>query len=475
MSPSSSPSTDPAGFHLQFLRASLAVQQHRLSTMGVAQVEQGMRAGPSILASGPLAEQVNRAVQYHTAHLLEEPLIEEGTLLTQFAEFPETSAIYLSAGLDTGRGRCVADNDRACNLYRISFRIEETRLTGYMSVQLLGAEKLLASYTGAKGQFGQVQPAVSPDGTHVAFLTRSESETRLRALHVTSGKKGLLRTDTVSEEKAQFPNWFSNTELLYHQGGEGSKHLSLMQVTGYPPQNTGDGAILGVGTGTLSDHSLQDPNTAPDGRITCFGGKTNANGVADKDWLKPMVFERDGTNFEEFNIGNHVLDGRPLHACHHPAWNPNGTNIACSEQSIYDTLNTVQYRLLYNYELSGNSWNQTSQAWAVNVGNPPSFPAPFNNLQGCDRYTIKYSEWCGDNRMMIVTLYCGELVNLDSDPELEENILRSRVYLVYRRSPFENINFGNADLMWIDLTSFLADQFGESDLFFNGVYGTCHT
>ena len=348
--------------------------------------------------------------------------------------------IFVSAGESNSTGTCYPGGDpdlgdRNCSLYRIRMGLK------YASV--IEVEEVMSPIQDDSGQLGIVQAALSPDGDRLAFLAKNNQKTRLEGFNLNSRCKTTLVEESDTKLRPQFPNWYSQGLLLYHAGEPQERTLYSMQITGDPMVGTGPWGLLGPAGLRDDDWSFADVNTARDGsgKVVTFGASKGGN-----DPLKPMVYTVLGLNKEYFELGQKSDGNGSVNECHHPAWNPSGDTISCSEQESVEEINGIRYRFLYDYQFDGTNWVQ--KGLSVDVSNRPFTDA------GCTLYTYKYAEWCGSDNYMVATFYC--------ENEQSKTTIRSRTYLI-RRNPYRIT----------DLTAIIEAYLGRTFNSLDSMYTTC--
>lgn len=180
-----------------------------------------------------------------------------------------------------------------------------------------------------------------------------------------------------------------------------------------------------------------------------------------------------------------------LYGCHHPAWNPDGTEVLCSAMQYP----TATHALDFGETDRGGGWMNmlfSFTRWDVAVSNPwrtngllfdaPNVevlaavlgdifePASGRELTGtkCYSYQYKYAEWCLRDDLILTTIFC----NIADKSMSPQSIPTSRVVLVQRTS---ETRIGTAT-HW-DISREVEKMYegsGEDSLgSFSAVYGTC--
>ena len=379
--------------------------------------------------------------------------------------------IYLSAGPNDGAGgahdaSCKSKNDANCALDRVRWNLAAGEDAEVTRVSSFGGSRDCA------GGLGDVQPALSPDQTKLAWVrhchdgggTHRESDLLVEE----AGSIGSVATGTAEEDRPHFPNWYTNDILLYHTKS-GDDHGTLWATTSSTPPFA-PYRLLGQGGLYENDTSFKDANTHPNPehsaglppRIVTFGGAfKSASGLPEQT---PRVTNFLGSFEEALDLTGE--GDETFTECHHPAWNVSGTEILCMrnrEPEHPDGRRQPWLKALYKF-----SWDERSSTWrnrgllfvACSLDALKStFPAFFStvNVAGV---TYKYAEWCGSDKHVLATVYLS-----DDD----ENVLMSRVMLIDISTP--------KTPTYRDISSVVErmgpDSGGGSRTNWHAIYGTC--
>lgn len=371
------------------------------------------------------------------------------------ASSPKTVDIYLSAGEhrpdpETSYESCDSSHQGTCNLYRVRWNLR------------VGVAVSVTRLVEASGGRGWVQPAVSPGGRRLAYIGRTFNpgdrypiDGELFVGNPLRGTPVSVDSGTGSPDRPQFPNWYTNDDVLYHKT-DTSEVSTLWLAKLSSGSRT---ALLGPGGTYATSGSYQDANTAPDGvRIATFGELSDGN-------ARPQTNEYDGGDYQETpTFGAEYGSGATIRSCHHPAWNWSGDRILCTNQSDFEELNDgSEQRLLYAYQWDGSAWVADGAVFEP----PPEADLAAFLPKGSDtgtfaRYTYKYAEWCVSDDYVIATLFAD---NGESSEEF--SVVSSRVVVIkVGRSTRAVLG------MW-DITDAVEYAEGYSEGELRSVFATC--
>ena len=201
------------------------------------------------------------------------------------------------------------------------------------------------------GEWDDLHPAVSPDGTRVAFTSRQSGFWDLYILDLRNGEMAQL-TSTPDYDGA--PTWSPDGAwLAYESYANGNMDIYLCSVTD-----------LTQAPIRLTDDLAPDfsPDWSPAGRELVF---VSSRSGEDDVWLLKL----DSTTLERFTNLSHDSAAHQTH----PAWSADGRSLVWS--SAVDGLNTLQvwdsqnpntFIQLAGYGVEG-VWNPTGQAILARV------------------------------------------------------------------------------------------------------------
>ena len=419
--------------------------------------------------------------------------------------------IFMSAGkyekMDYGdendgyRSCHPTNNIGNCSIYRVRWGLEKG--------QLISVEKVKGN-----SLFGYTQPALSPDGTLLAYkytryiATSSDSralngvkDSGIEILHLLSGESEKI-VQKYPRMPFHFPNWYDDDTLLYHESREDSPmgdlktlySVSVLFDEGNETFDIGRAVRLNNRVYNYSDANTEKcvDNNNCQRRVVAHGkepGEVNAT---------PKVFVMGGVREpESFEV---AFDGDNLPDCHHASWNISGDRIQCSGQGFNSEFNLPEgfdgmpHKLIFGYRwhdvekqwVRDNSSNNShgalfepktpemlSQFFSPGKTQRSLFPIksfvfPFaysESEKKCDIIVYKYAEWCGTDDYIVVTVYCSsfESNSRDHSDNVSDDVLVSRIIVVHLPS----------SEYW-DLTKVIQSNFfyGQN-VRINGVYATC--
>ena len=407
------------------------------------------------------------------------------------------ATIYLSAG-----EQCSWNEQLGCSIYRVTLKLAEPPVV--YSVELVKA---------ADDYGGRVEPAISPDGSKLAYVRRGApradssgdpiaTDSRLYVRDLSSG--ALTRLSKGNNDMAEadltdglpkWPAWFGDAFVLFstqnRQDSDTSDFKRLMLGAavlddGVCLTTPGKRGLLGPGTShprraggvptNFGDPDVREPSTV--GLTDFFQMRVVTQGqsqegdelVPARPRVSPAVSLRSDVLTEEFELGQafHYKAGNwtsedskaKLTECHHGAWSPSGQEIMChghKDTTKYPgSLGSV--RMLYEYsQKSDGGWgNQTLVVDPLDAGSLASaLPAFEGLLNGAGVLSFKYGQYCLKGGWVICTVFAADD---------EKHVLESRVVVVRR----------NRQAFW-DITTLVEEALGMSLGAMSGYTGSCST
>ena len=217
-----------------------------------------------------------------------------------------------------------------------------------------------------------------------------------------------------------------------------------------------------------TDDSFKDPNTdlADGNRLVTWSG----NGAP---YATPLVHSALGEQRLDFDLGHLAFHtSEPLTDCEHPAFNPDGSRVLCTQHQPWEATGSAYgWHLLYQF-----AWDASLSAWTNEglVFEPPNdgllagytdsvFPGAGDEA-ACQNFSYKFAEWCGSDEYVVATLYCSNTGFFDSN---DFNVMMSRVVLIKLVKGTTTV-----DDMW-DLTSVVEQEYSATHGSFHGIFSTC--
>lgn len=130
---------------------------------------------------------------------------------------------------------------QGCGIYRL--RMQLSAMNGVAT--LMHVERVVSPSTLEGRSAGAVQAAISPDGTRIAYVLKSDKVSQLHVMSTNGTGSGNCLMSAKGDDRPQFPNWALNGVLLYHNGPESEHTLRMMTVTGEPGQKGSDVGLFG--------------------------------------------------------------------------------------------------------------------------------------------------------------------------------------------------------------------------------------
>lgn len=408
------------------------------------------------------------------------------------ALLPVLVDIFLSAGPHS-KGppyqSCNNTDVSQCSLWRVRMYLGETTPVKVQKIATGGPDPLCP----AAGGLGHIEPAVSPDGTQLAWTADCIAAN-------SKASSGLLRTKTLGDRTTsvaylgtagtdapvpQYPTWVAEDQLYFNVADDAGQ--SAMMVLGTPPGGTVYPVFGPKSTVRRTDTNFQDleakrapgyPGSSGVPMLVGFGGAVGA----DPEELVPRMVDPLAFTEDVFVLPEDWKVRRgTVPQCHHPAWNPGGTKVLCTRYQDPDTLTAdeIDYdlRKLYSFTRDSGRWENPEEL--VETLTPDQFngisrhggasldlfkPRTTKSGDGCGAYVWKFAQWCGDSRYLVATVACTD--NLSTEDPKE--ILNSRVFLI-------DITHGApSPHNYIDLVTFIELSLGPGHLgTYNGIFSTC--
>jgi hypothetical protein len=395
--------------------------------------------------------------------------------------------ILFSIGVTDGTYSCSAGDQRHCSLYSVKVNLDSNTL---LSHSLVSESR---SINGMRHGF--LRPAVSPGGTHVAYSMHRDGAhayvmtNRLAGYDAESAftSDDMYTSDENSEhdhdgENGRMLAWRTDDELLFSwedldcstEGATAQTCPHLVDhwndVWSARAEYSGSFAVrdstptILLGAGSTVSHSYADPAVHPTNRnVVAVHGRD-----ADEEpgTGKPEVVDLSTGASYAFDLK--IRSDLTLEACAHTAWNPDGTQVLCTEQNSNGTSATLNGQSVNAdriYAFKKVQRKASPPVYATTNGEtlfkhktPQTLVDELGYDADCTSFLHKYAEWCGGHDFIVATVFC----NL-STGDGETETLTSRVFL---------IDISNPDSAgYLDLTSELRDRLVESG---HGEYDTAN-
>lgn len=404
-----------------------------------------------------------------------------------------TVDVFFAAGVPSGSQSChftkFDSNAEACSIYRVRWDWSAGAVVEHEEVVDAGV--------------GPWFPALSPDGTRLAFSMHEAAE------QVTVGVKQLGQGgpgDVGSEvdfhgvgglSKWVMPHFRTDDALLVSQPtrspqcdaatgcGVVERWLTTFEVALDGTRSGDVRQVLGVGgTGRMavSDvyvHPTDRSLVAGHGQFNKVGegAPTCATSCADvyQDPY-PFVFDLDSGDYwiyqprttePEYGSGA----GLPFTGCAHVFWTPDGSGLVCSEQGTQALADAGAGNRIFTFPVDPRS-DPKKQVLPIDA--QPVFehaaPAELFDLganEQCDTYYHKYAEFCGGPTGVVASVVC-----LCKTPQCmqragstEGEVLGSRVYLIDASR--------TSSPVYVDLTAELEEALGKRSGEMRSFTATC--
>jgi len=281
---------------------------------------------------------------------------------------------------------CAGSNDRSTDLLLVSTREGDYAIYG-MNADGGNQERLTAAEgdpSSPQGLFFQIEPAWSPDGRQIAFVSKRRGSFDVYVMNADG--TGTRRLTSTSGDEGH-PTWSPDgKQIAFSRGAPSDVYVMNADGSGVRP----------IASGPADE---TQPAWSPDGRSIAYVSRTSGTQVRElwvmrADGSQPRRLTRlaatssspawspDGTRLafstnsgaDQFDIYFLVVDGRDLEQVttspddsFEPAWSPDGTTIAFSEGgSIVSIEPEGDPR-----RLSASSGNDSSPAWNPSTPGKP--------------------------------------------------------------------------------------------------------
>jgi hypothetical protein len=320
--------------------------------------------------------------------------------------------VILSVGTPSGSSTCQPDSEAACEMVRV--RLDLTTGVASKVVTLVGKAAV-----GASGS-GVAEPAVSPDGTRVAWLERGGQGVQLWAkafaesgahLIVKSGRK----QNGGSGLRPEWPEWLGNDTLLFSSktgSSDGKEDKTIFSVSVADLSRPGD-PVARAGAGVSGWTGAQDPAVyagSSSTQLVAFGPVPGGSSEAYQLKLAPIDSSGRPTSGPTIVAAGKNAAGRDIVGCHHPAWNASGDRITCMVHSPSESIGGISTKLLYSYARdAAGRWSLAGRAFEP-VTPTAAGLAVASRLTadaGCQVLTWKYAQYCQSDDYLVATLYCS--------------------------------------------------------------------
>lgn len=372
--------------------------------------------------------------------------------------------VLLSVGKPGADGTCQPDSEGSCDLVKVRVALGSNTATKVSTVVAHGA-------VGASGS-GIAEPAVSPNGTRVAWLERGGTGVQLWAKAFTESGAHLIVKSSKGKGgdpaiRPEWPEWLDEDTLLFSSktGTEdGKEQKTIFAVEVADLASPGD-PVARAGAGVAGWTGVQDPAVfrgSSGSQLVAFGPVPGGSSEAYQ--LELAAVDSRGKPLSSPLVvaaGNNAA-GKAIEGCHHPAWNETGDRIMCMVHRPSETVGGMATKLLYTYVRdSAGKWALGGRAFE------PLAPADaklavasqLSASAGCETLSYKYAQYCASNDYVVTTLYCSK-GGKSSGRGAE--IGASRVLLI-RTNPVE----------YVDITGLVESDQGLAPGALSSFTGTC--
>lgn len=317
--------------------------------------------------------------------------------------------------LNVGQGAtCHAEEDSGCELVRV--RVDLTSAPKLESLTSL----VRPNAVGESGS-APVAPAVSPDGSRLAWIERSggSSQVWARLLGQTQNhfiaKSGKAQDGGVGH-RPEWPAWLGNATLLYSaktSENDGSAMKTVFSVDVSDLESPAQ-PVKRFGASIDGSAGLQDPNvrmTSSGAEVVSFGPASTSD--PDRYSLDVRSLDAAGRPTGPTNVvprGSNA-SGKELSACHHPAWNASGSAVLCMAQQPAESVGGIDTKLLYRYDRGSNGqWSTPKRAFEPLTPSQAGMEAAslLSKEAGCTVLSYKYAEYCRGDDWILTTLFCSK-------------------------------------------------------------------
>ena len=321
--------------------------------------------------------------------------------------------VLLSVGQPSGTSQCQPDSEGACDLVRVRVDLAKGVATKVATLVSHGA-------VGASGS-GVAQPAVSPDGTRVAWLERGGTGVQLWAKAFTESSAHLLvksgrEKNGGSGLRPEWPEWVGNDTLLFSSktGSEGGKDQKTIFAVATSDLSAPGKPTARAGAGVSGWTGVQDPAVytgSVGSRLVAFGPVPGGDKESYQLEMAPIDGAGVPTAAPVVIAAGVNAAGEAIQGCHHPAWNASGNRIMCMVHRPSESVGGLATKLLYAYGSdSKGSWGLIGRAFE------PQTPAAaglavasqLTTAAGCQALSYKYAQYCQSDDYVVATLYCSK-------------------------------------------------------------------
>ncbi len=376
----------------------------------------------------------------------------------------KTVDVLLSVGKPEGSSGCQPDSEGACDLVRVRIDLGSGTATKVASLIGNGA-------VGASGS-GIAEPAVSPDGTRVAWLERGGTGVQLWAKAFTESGSHLVvksgkEKNGGSGLKPEWPAWVSNDTLVFSSktGSEdGTEQKTVFSVAVSDLAKPGEPKAR-AGSGVSGWSGVQDPAvfTGTSGtQMVTFGPVPGGSDEAYQLSLAPIDASGKPTAAPLAIASGKNAAGKNIEGCHHPAWNASGDQILCMVHRPSEGVGGMSTKLLYTYARdAAGAWSLAGRAFEPVTPEAAglSVASQLSESAGCTVLSYKYAQYCDSNDWIVTTLYCSKEGNASGRGAV---IGASRVLLI-----------GTKPVRYLDVTGMVEASQGVKAGTLSSFTGTC--
>lgn len=372
--------------------------------------------------------------------------------------------VLLSVGKPGTDATCEPDSEGTCDLVKVRVDLATGAASKVSAVVTHGA-------MGASGS-GIAEPAVSPNGTRVAWLERGGTGVQLWAKAFTESEGHLILKSSKGKGgdagmRPEWPEWLDDDTLLFSSktGTEDGKEQKTIFAVEVADLARPGAPVARAGAGVSGWTGVQDPAVfrgSSSSQLVAFGpvpgGSSEAYQLelaavdgAGKPLATPLVIA----------AGNNAA-GQPIQGCHHPAWNASGDRIMCMVHRPSETVGGMATKLLYTYVRDGaGKWAIGGRAFEPLTPEAAKLAvaSKLSASAGCELLTYKYAQYCASDDYVVATLYCS---TGGKSSGRGAEIGASRV-VVIRTNPVE----------YIDITGLVEREQGLSPGALSSFTGTC--
>jgi hypothetical protein len=317
--------------------------------------------------------------------------------------------------LNVGSGAtCHAEEESGCELVRVKVDLTSTPKVSSLT------SLVRPNAVGEQGS-APIEPAVSQDGTRLAWIERSSGSSQLWARQLSGSQNQFVAKsgkpqDGGTGHRPEWPAWVGNNTLLYSaktadNNGDAMKTIFSVSMADFAKPG---GPVQRFGAGVEDSAGLQDPSV----RLTSSGAEVVSFGpasVSDTDRFSLDVRSLDGAGKP---VGARVTvprgnnqSGKELSACHHPSWNESGSAVICMSQQPTESVGGMDTKLIYRYDRGSNGqWSGPKRAFEPLTPSQAGLEAAslLSRDAGCTVLSYKYPEYCRGDDWILLTLFCSK-------------------------------------------------------------------